>query len=253
MKKIYIIILIITYFFIIKPEQEQALVRQGYDDEVSGINQEKKFITIGLGSNCGPAMYTRLHSIRTFAFPFDWCVTPYEALYNFITTDFKNFLQKRNLVPTSAAYYNKDLQELLNKLKYTHLSEGSSWVFDKEFGMIFIHDFPDNTLSTIDQFYELNYTKYIRRIERFYNEINSKRHIYFIRFYDITKQQSLELLRLLQYKFPKTDFTLIVIGDNKEEFSTSWNVPHVKNFYSTPDDGPLWQRICSDISLGKLQ
>jgi hypothetical protein len=98
---------------------------------------------IPIGVDCGLADLLRKNNLRTFAFPFDWCVT-YNGVSEIIKDDF-----------------NKFIPELNNNKK-------------SEYNINFFHDFDNN--------YSLDKEKYLRRINRFKNILeNSKEEIIFIR------------------------------------------------------------------------
>lgn len=236
-------------------KEEYAAFRDVFNEEESAVTiNGKKIITISLGCMCDPAWYTRKYNIRSFAFPFDWCLTPYPALYEFIKTDFAEYFKIENLIPSSQAYFTQELQNFFNKMNCITISENPRWVLDKQYGMVYNHDFPSNSLAIIHEKYQEQYTKYMRRVTRFFSEINSNKHVYFIRFYDISKLQTYELLELLKIKFPKTNFTLIVIGEDPSKFSHDWKIPQVKNYYFDGDHtGSFWQKLCNDIASGDLE
>jgi len=222
------------------------------DQEEINVNKEYDFITISLGCNCHVGTYTRDNNIRAFAFPFDWSVTPFQALYHFIENDFKDFFKRENLIASSKQFFTTYTQSVVDRLRYNSFIENNPWVIDKQSGMFFNHDFSDNDANTINKYFQINHLKYTRRIKRFYTAINSGKHIYFIRFHDIDKPQSLGLYLLLKYKFPTTPFTLIVIGDKANEFNEDWNIPYIKNYYTKPDYAPFWQKLCQDIVARRL-
>lgn len=230
-------------------EKGHAITRDMYEGE-GADNIKQNFITIGLGCSCEPALNTRKYNIRTFAFPFDWCLTPYNALYYFINNDFKDYFKKENLVPSSKVHFSLYMEAFLTRLNYVTVSQHFKWVLDKQFGMIYNHDFPNNTLATIARNYDSHYKKYMRRIQRLYSEVNSGKHVYFIRYFDTTRLEAYELYKLLKLKFPKTNFTLIVIGDNPSEFNKNWNIPHIKNFYIAGNKDLFWKNLCTDIVKG---
>ena len=211
------------------------------------ISTNHNFITIPLGSNCQPADFMRAFKIRFFAAPFDWCITPFESLYKVIKGDFKNFLSKENLTPF---FWGGD----------NPIPNG---ILDKDSGIFYNHDFPNYTFDSINQFYESVYTKHDRRIKRFYDQINAGKHVYFIRYLDITKPQACRLLELLKGKFPHTAFTLVVIGNNEEEFDQDWGIQQMKNLYiycehvegvnyTGLENNPFWKKLCSDIRSDAL-
>lgn len=210
-------------------DDQRYIYRDIFSEDQITIDSQDDFIVISLGWNCDPALNARANNIRFFAAPFDWCMTPYSALYRYISSDFNGFFKRENLIGVASEY--------------------NSWVLDRPSGMIFNHDFPRNDLETINNNYEFQYLKYSRRIKRLYAEINSGKHVYFIRFLGIGKSQTLELYKLLKNKFPRMPFTLIVIGENPSEFGVNWNIPHIKNYLGTP----VWKDLCRDIAAGVLK
>lgn len=220
-----------------------------FNEDSNNDQYNSHFVAISLGHNCHAASFLRTYNIRPFAFPFDWCLTPYQALYNFIENDFKDYYKKENLVPGSMANYSEDQKNFLIKFNYFKISESPTWVLDKASGMIFNHDFSNNQLSTIYQEYEIQYAKYVRRIKRFYEIINSGKHIYFVRYWDINKADAIKLYELLKNKFPFISFTLIVI-DNSSESKEDWNITGIKNFFGA-DYGQFGPAVYKFIVAGK--
>jgi len=200
------------------------------DDDVSQQSTQN-FIVIPLGCHCGVAWWMREYNIRLFALPFDWCITPYQALYKTIESDFCHYFKKENLVPSSKAYWSDYLYNFYKNVYHTNVDGSIGAVLDKKFQMIFAHDFPNNMHATINHNYDIQYTKYSRRIKRFFEVINSGKHIYFMRLHDITKKEALALYQLLKTKYPTTPFTLIALGSDSQEFSQDWGLPEIKNIF----------------------
>ncbi len=235
-------------FFLINSSIEATV----FIGEEPGIYSRHDFIVISLGVNCHPATFTRKHDLRDLAFPFDWCLTPYPALHEFIKADFKNYFKKENLVPSTEQYYSDAVKNFLAKLALIRVSKYESWVLDKKSGMFFIHDFPNNHRATIAQRHERFADKYQRRINRFKDIAAYNKHVYFIRYLDISKSQAIELDRLLHKKFPKLKFTLITIADTGD-FKYNWGYPTIRNYYLPIHDELFWQLLCEDIAMGKLK
>ena len=209
-----------------------------------------KKIAISLGQSCGPAMQLRVslsrhYGIRDQAFPFDWLITPFDALYKCLQEDFVNFLN-----PAYLSLYN-------------HASHCTG-ILDSYYGLRFIHDFPTidapdtagdgptfggfivtNFLDYLDPIKE----KYERRIARFRKTLSGTDEIIFIRDI-ITKQQSILLYNLIKSYYPTLNFTLVVV-DSTEEMKYPWNLSGIKNFYG-PNSftfGPQWIAILQNIGL----
>lgn len=238
---------------------ENSRTNVAEDDEINH-SKGQDFITISLGANCQPGIHTNKNNIRFFALPFDWCITPYESLYYLISNDLKDFFKRENLIASFKKDFSPYVYDVFQKLNYISFIEHHTFVFDKQIGMIFNHDFLDNRSGTINANFESRRAKYVRRIKRFYDAINSGKHIYFIRFFDITKSQAIELYDLLKHKFPQVLFTLIVIGNDAREFNKSWNIPHIKNYllqtkhpHEDEVSKSFWKKLCSDIVKGLVK
>lgn len=216
---------------------------EAFKEEEITLNREDNFVIVSLGCNCIPAHHMRECNVRPFALPFDWTLVPFQALYTFIQNDFKDYFKKEHLIPSSKPYLPAHLHNFVSKLGYSEMAESPLWVLDKESGMVFVHDFSNNCIATIEKYHESQYMKYSRRIKRFYDELSSGKKIYFIRYLDITKTDALRLWSLLKDKFPTVDFTLIVIGDYNE-FEKDWEAQTIKNFSI---HGFSWQRLFNNI------
>ena len=209
--------------------------------ESTSFNADQSFIAISLGRNCRIAVFLQKYLIRSRAFPFDWVVTSYQSIYDLIKNDFIGFMRKENLQPERAP----------------------NNVLDKGSGVVFVHDFRNNSQEEIDQNYDAQYAKFMRRIKYFYDAINSGKHIYFIRYLAMTKIQACEICNLLKNKFPDLAFTLIVIGDDPAEYSEDWKIPNIRNFFVKEDAHNFWQthiehptfwkKLCEDIYSGVLK
>lgn len=229
------------------------------DTDVSPESTQN-FIVIPLGCHCGVAWWMREYNIRFFALPFDWCITPYKALYETIESDFSHYFKKENLVPSAPDYWSDYLTNFYNNVYHSNVDGSVGAVLDKEFQMIFAHDFANNMHATINHNYDIQYTKYSRRINRFFQVINSGKHIYFMRLHDITKKETLELYQLLKSKYPSTPFTLIALGSDPEEFSQDWGIAQIKNIFISQDTVNItslgtvfWQELVNNLVNGSFK
>lgn len=212
-------------------EFEYDNLRNDVFTEEKETDKDYDFVVITLGSNCRPAFFTRYHKIRFLAYPFDWCFTPYQSLYNLIKNDFKNFMIKNFLIPPIQTNLTPYLKDFINDIVGQSNLNMNKHVLDKYSEIIFPHDFQNNSSDEINKDYDLQYAKYKRRIDYFYNAINSEKHIYFIRDLNMNKNETCELRDLILKKFPNLKFTLIVIGCDKNEFLNDWNLKYIKNFF----------------------
>lgn len=211
---------------------------------VHSYSDMQKNVIISLGYRCQPAMQLRFNNLRFLAYPFDWLITPFESMYELINNDFQDFMLKENLVYRRNFLYSDDNGAFVSKI-YTH-------IWEKKYNVIFRHDFPLNA-KFMEKYSEV-LEKYSRRIQRFLGELNSNKHIYFIR-QSITKKEATKLVNLLTTKFSGLKFTLVAI-DSSEEIKSPWNIEHVKNYYMpipTPylRDGNnlLWTNLFKNLGL----
>lgn len=262
-----ILIFLIPYKTAI-PMLNQDLYRNTHDlasnDSKRNIYQQddtdthaEDFVVIPLGCHCGVAWWMREHNIRTFALPFDWCITPYNALYAVINDEFDSYFKRENLVASSAKYWQNSIYDFYNRMSHGPVDASPGAVLDKQFQMIFSHDFSNNHHATINQQYEEQKAKYTRRVKRFFDAMNSNKHVYLIRLHDITKAQTLELYTVLKGKFPLTSFTLIAMGDDPQEFMQDWHIPHIKNIFISKDTVNqmtlglvFWKQFTDDLKSG---
>ena len=212
-----------------------------------------KKIGISLGGSCSPAgqlrtLIERHYGIRDQAFPFDWLISPFEAVYKCLEDDFNNFL-------------NPACLEI-----YQHQGPGWTGVLNTCYGLKFIHDFPTNNHPTawseddaafdgavisnfLNQLYVVQ-AKYERRIKRFREVLAGDNEIVFIRSM-ATKEQSIRLYNLIKSRYPNLNFTLIV-ADSTGEIMQPWGIPGIKNMY-VPDIYAIgtnqWKHILQEVGL----
>jgi len=182
-------------------------------------------IAVGLGYNCTVAIQLSNERLRHRAFPFDWCESTIDGVIKCIKDDFKDFLLLKNLRPD-------------NHVRVTDILYGITIVHDFPFQQILDFDYSkvkelyglESSTELIRKQYAEMHEKFIRRIERFKKTASFGGKIYFIRCGSITKEESINLLNVLNEKFEKNDFVLVVIN-NTNQFKIPWNIPKLKNFY----------------------
>ena len=119
--------------------------------------EHKKFnVAISLGEVCQPAWYLRESHLRKQSFPFDWLITPFEGLLQFISNEGDFFLEKENLL------FNVKSSIVPNEV------DGS--VLENLYGFYLYHDFDfekDEKIKTFNETCVQNYdtikNKYQRR------------------------------------------------------------------------------------------
>lgn len=192
-------------------EEANFQMRDGYDESTSKDEFNLNQIIISIGQHCEVASQIYLRTLGTAFFPFDWINSmDFESICEFISNDFKTFLDIKNL-----------------ELKTEKSSSNHLLIFDKKYNILFPHDFPMN--QTISQSYETVINKYKRRIERFFKALKSDKHVYFVRKH-LTKEQSVKFVKIIKKKYPKLKFTLVAVN-NTEEFKKDWNLANIRNFF----------------------
>ena len=158
-----------------------------------GSKKIKSAIVISFGQSCTVAGAMRDCGIRREAYPFDWVVSPFDAIYKAINDDFIHFLQEDSLTVRS-----------------------DNWGILDYYGFQFVHDFPsilpnDEQANLIGEnhvtggtlrddwknFIHPVQTKYQRRIERLKKILSGTDKVYIIRHHDTTKEQAVRIRDLL--------------------------------------------------------
>lgn len=184
--------------------------------EVASLANQSK-MGISLGSNCNIASRFAEYQIRTFAFPFDWLITPAESLHALIENDFHDFLNLENFQIENEIV----LIDTKYKLKFHHDMDATKWQ-STNLGLVPKH--PDALND-----YEEMVHRYGRRIARFYAFLDSEIPIYLLR-RDITKEQAIELQHLLKIKFPNSNLTIVCLEWKIDGEDEDWLVPGILHF-----------------------
>ncbi len=159
---------------------------------------------ISLGCNCELALNIRDYFGIERAYPFDWWITPFQALWKLLEGRFHNLLNINNLEVSS---------DLLT-------------VRDKYYNLLYHHDFKrteDDKIipDSIDQQLSLVKQKYDMLIHRFFNDLQNKR-VLFIRNRDgniphldkdttpMDENTFVRLYDLLEKLFPDSAISLLV-------------------------------------------
>lgn len=207
---------------------------------------------ISLGQACSIAGAMRLFGIRFEAYPFDWLVSPYDALFQALSEDFRDFLREDSLTVREFDRYG---------------------ILD-HYGFHFVHDFPalspnddiaaligDNhvtggvLVSDWRSFLPAVKAKYLRRIDRFNKLLSSSEEVYFIRHHDTTKEQAIRLRDLMRNKYPGLVFILIVVGGSAD-MRLDWNLESIRNFYFDNEpskEQEQWEVIFKLFEFEKLK
>ena len=145
------------------------------------------------------------------------------------------------------------------------MNAGSSII--DHYGFIFLHDWPTkqneefdvlhsdggvnqgNLVSNWNDYTPLVREKYARRIERFKEACSGSQKVFFIRYRNIIKHQAIMLRDLIEKKYKKLEFELIIVSDVDK---TAWNINKIKKFYMTEDvqgQIDLWMNIFGQVGI----
>ncbi len=199
---------------------------------------------ISLGYACNVARASRYNGLRQIAYPFDWMITSMHSLRQAFEDDFSRVCQNM------------------------HLRIDGKSVIDA-YGLVYIHDFPTIRTAAIpvdgetlavhplvenwEESIPTVQAKIQRRLARMKALLEDGTPVVFVRYEEMKRKDSEGFIKLFRKKFPHARLILAVLGSTSE-FQTSWNIPHVINFYIDENDirdwqGPVWRSILQEISL----
>ena len=170
-------------------------------------------IYISIGSNCSPRTYIKNQLGITkgngyLTGPFDLCVSPFNALYKCIDTDFEYFFDDLSLIPGPNAPGNRSnagtgLLNITNSYGFIFNHEGPSH------SHLFNEGKNDDNFYCRDDFKQFK-LRYERRINNFNNYINNHDVITIVMYHHLDIEMD-RLLLLLNNKYPTKTFTFIRI------------------------------------------
>ena len=195
------------------------LIKESWVKSVEESIDEQIPLCISLGATCNSAIYLKELGLRHEAYPFDWMTSPFNALCQAINDDFLYFLTDLKLSPNNNGIFDR------YGFFFTHdwpTTQDANIQNDFVHGTCLVPDWEENTAFVKK--------KYLRRIERFKNACLGKEKILFLRTEFVTKKESILLKDLIQLKWPKLDFILVVIA-NHLEFQDQWGIEKIINFY----------------------
>jgi hypothetical protein len=137
--------------------------------------------------------------------PFDLCITPYQALYECLNTDFKYFFDELHLIPGEngdgdRSQCGKGLQNITNKygIIFNHESSTHSHLFRDGTN--------DDDFYIRDDFIEFK-KRYKQRISNFYNHIEKNDKIVLVHTYGICEITDLDpICHILSDRYPAKQF-----------------------------------------------
>lgn len=158
---------------------------------------------ISLGYYCDVANALMYLNYRDASYPFDWCFTKISKIKECFNNKFENFFNKENLIRST--------------------QQGNPSM-DKDGSITYVHDGSYRKLMQDENFFNKQKNKYIRRINRLYDKLNSKKNILFIlvcNHYNHNKDNIDEINELIncinEKKFNcNLKFLIITNNDNKK-------------------------------------
>ena len=185
-------------------------------------------IYIPLGNSCSITYNLKLLKLRKYAFPFDWVrVINFNNVTKLIQNKFYGFLDFNN-------FKFKEFSD-----KFTVDGKKGSYIYSNNY-CSFYHEF--NKLIE-EHHFNMFKEKYLRRIERFFNFMNSNNEIIFIReeFGKLKISKINNFINCINEIYPDLNYKLIIITNQKINFShknlkfyyskvrvTDWKRPELK-------------------------
>ena len=161
---------------------------------------------ISLGYNCTIANFLADNFYRKCSFPFDWVLVNLEYIIKCFEDNFNNFFDKNNFIETN--YYGKPAGEIN---------------INKERLITYVHDGKYKELINNEEYYIFHKDKYKRRIDRLYNNLNSKQNVLLILYESNTTTQQLNhFIDCLKSKHFICNLRLLIFTRN-EYFTNFYN------------------------------
>ncbi|WP_198766603.1 DUF1796 family putative cysteine peptidase [Fictibacillus halophilus] len=222
--------------------------------------QKKYSAVISLGSECGPGIHLRRHSLRKTAFPFDWvCSHSLTCINELLRTKFKKYMKLRNMekIHSYKPGYVLDDQGATT-------GSHSHFIKDHKYNVISVHDFP----IVNGQPWMYNYLSFKRtikqRVQRLYEWFNTSSSILFIRWSvidideDQLKKETAELETILS-TYVKGNFNILMIypTDKVGQLTeVDWGMKHVCVIYVPIQINPItdnetWDYLLNGVSIEK--
>jgi hypothetical protein len=166
--------------------------------------KQKYDIIYSIGRDCACAMYMKQANLRACSGPFDWLTNAnFETRIDLILNDFQDFINKNDIIP-------------LEKDPNMHNDDSCDYYQNIRNGFYYYHDFP--TGVAISKSFPAVYAKYMRRIKRFYDNINKHNRIlliWFSHYHNTPDDVLLDASKRICKKFGKNiDLLIIEHADN---------------------------------------
>jgi hypothetical protein len=210
------------------------------------LYSQSHFECISLGEVCTTGAALQAFDLRNVAYPFDWVISPFLALYSVIFNDFKDYLNPEYFT------IREDFRGIMNKYEIVFLHDFPTieYVGNNilEEDIINTHILSPDWLDSLPFIQE----KYERRINRFREKCNSQDKIYFFRHVGINRENAIELRNLIESTYSNLDFVLVIVGNNPA-YAEPWREQKIRNYYLNDtdvwNDVREWQRIFNDLGI----
>lgn len=209
-------------------------------------NKSSGVVIVPIGFNCTVAGVLGNLGFRKTAYPFDWMISSFDAIYQAFEDNFNRFLDPSTLQIGSDFGLKGTVIDFYG-LKFVHdfpTSTQEAAVNDEEsVGFAVIRDNWRESIPAIRQ-------KYQRRIERLQDVLSGSEPVLFIR-YQMLKNEAIKLRNLLLQRYPQLDFTIIAAEDAATA-SPEWKLEKIKNFPITfwgDDAFASWKKVFSTLGI----
>ncbi len=202
-----------------------------FDDLDDNHEFQRDVIVINLGHDSTATSVFQDYGLVDVFFPFDWCQSSFDGMYQSIQRDFKGF----------------------SDILIIHDSHDGYELWSKNYTLQFSYEFNDfmNTGFIPQHNYHQFKQKNDRRIRLFHKALDSNKKVYFFRT-KITREEAIKLRDLITAQYPLLDYTLVAINDTAD-FQMPWHESKIKNFFLDNINMVTWKSILSDLALLNTQ
>jgi hypothetical protein len=201
---------------------------------------------MSLGYDCSPAAALRNLNIRNEALPFDWVQTNLKSIINCIEDNFQKYhknlvfnFTKSRLVDSYGFQFPHDYPFNLNNIDKEKLGEG-----------IFGEEKDKQIIDNWSEYHSIVLEKYNRRINRFYNYLNSKNPVIFLcRDYNVNNINYFS--SYLKKKFKKDNIYFII--SSNENFKNNYIISCNTEKNGKWNDIDIWLEAINELkTINKL-
>ena len=164
-------------------------------------------LVVSLGQSCQVAYQLKRRGLRSKSGPFDWFTVSIDALLSLLTTDFRDFMLRENLVVVENRSGKLVVRDTLTTVRS-------------------LHDFYSESKETSEIVgYEAFRLKIDRRVASFRKDIASSPSMLFVR-YGITREQSIALYSLLD-EIRHGKRTALLVAADSDEMEEDWQLDNI--------------------------